>query len=109
MKKKLLVNTQSNVYRNSQNSVKLIKIKLPFLIYVLDKDLWRYTEIEQNVLNKSQCPFIAKLYSTFENAENIFLVMNYYKGGTLRSLLARIKRMSESQAKFYICELALAI
>jgi hypothetical protein len=53
MKKKLLVNTQSNVYRNSQNSVKLFKIKLSFLNYVLDKDLWRYTEIEQNVLNKS--------------------------------------------------------
>lgn len=35
--------------------------------------------------------------------------MQYYKGGTLRSLLSRIKKMSESQARFYICELILAI
>jgi serum/glucocorticoid-regulated kinase 2 len=35
--------------------------------------------------------------------------MKYYKGGTLRNLMNRVKAMSESQARFYAAELILAI
>lgn len=54
---------------------------------------------ERNVLQNADNPFIARLIETLENRDNLFLVMEYCKGGTIRHLLDRIGKISEEQAK----------
>ena len=79
---------------------------------------------ERNVLMAAQSEFVVKMFSTLENRENLYFVLELCEGGTLRTMLSRVKRMSELQAKypikalelslttkirFYVTELALAI
>lgn len=54
---------------------------------------------ERNVLKYAKCKFIAGLYETLENRDNLFLVMEYCKGGTMRHLLERVEKISEKKAK----------
>lgn len=54
---------------------------------------------EKKVLESARNAFIAQLYDTLENEDNLFLVMEYCKGGTIRHLLEKIQKMSETRAK----------
>ena len=54
---------------------------------------------EREVLVKANSKFIVKLYETLENEENLFFVLEFCQGGTLRNLLERVKKMSQVQAK----------
>lgn len=54
---------------------------------------------EKTVLENAKNAFIAQLHDTLENDDNLFLVMEYCKGGTVRHLLEKVKKMSETRAK----------
>lgn len=54
-------------------------------------------------------PFIVKLHAAFQNECKLFLVLDYCPGGDLGSMLCRFTRFSEEVARFYICEIILAL
>ncbi|KZV64012.1 kinase-like protein [Peniophora sp. CONT] len=64
---------------------------------------------EVNVLLAVQHPFIIKLWGTFQDATNLFMVMDFVPGGELFSLLRAQNRFPEPPAKFYAAEVAIAI
>ena len=54
-------------------------------------------------------PFLVQLVTYFETKDSLCYVMEYLGGGTLHSLLCRLKGFSEDLARFYTAEIVLAV
>jgi len=54
-------------------------------------------------------PFLVQLLTYFQTKESLCYVMEYGEGGTLRSLLSRLKRFNGDVVRFYAAEIILAI
>lgn len=50
-----------------------------------------------------------KLYYSFQDAEYLYLIMEYLPGGDMMTLLIREDTLTESVARFYIAQSVLAI
>ncbi len=61
------------------------------------------------MLVKGNPLWITKLHYAFQDNDNLYLVMDYYCGGDLLTLLSKFDRLPEDMAKFYIAETVLAI
>ena len=75
---------------------------------LIRKKQLKYAVGECTVLKKCDCPFIVKLYYSFQTLENLYMVEEYCPGGDLQNHL-KINLFEEEEAKFYISELILAI
>ena len=66
---------------------------------------------ERNALVFSQKSiWITTLYAAFQDQENLYLVMEYVSGGSLRAMMNnRETIMEEPEAKFYMAEMVLAL
>ena len=95
--------------------VQKIDTKKEYAMKVLRKDkiigqnLLKYAIAERNVLSLSNNPFIVKLYYSFQSSTKLFLVIEYCPNGDLSKHLLIEKRFSEKRAKFYLCEVLLAL
>ena len=75
---------------------------------LIRKKQLKYAVGECSVLKKCDCPFIVKLYYSFQTLENLYMIEEYCPGGDLQYHL-KINLLEEEEAKFYIAELVLAI
>ena len=95
--------------------VQKINTKEKFAMKVLRKErimgqnLLKYALAERNVLSLSHHPFIVKLNYAFQTSTKLFLILEYCPNGDLAKHLMLEKRFSEPRAKFYICEVLLAL
>ncbi|XP_044731318.1 serine/threonine-protein kinase Genghis Khan isoform X2 [Chrysoperla carnea] len=65
---------------------------------------------ERDVLVYGDRRWITNLHYAFQDENNLYLVMDYYCGGDLLTLLSKFEdRLPEEMAKFYIAEMILAI
>ncbi|XP_015923489.1 serine/threonine-protein kinase Genghis Khan isoform X7 [Parasteatoda tepidariorum] len=65
---------------------------------------------EREVLVYGDKRWITNLHFSFQDEVNLYLVMDYYCGGDLLTLLSKFEdRLPEDMARFYICEMVLAI
>ena len=86
-----------------------------YAMKVLDKcriakqNIFKYVLTERNVLSVMHNPFIVKLNYAFQTSEKLFLLLDYCPGGDLSKQLQIQRRFSEEKAKFYICEIILAL
>merc|ERR1719225_740402 len=65
---------------------------------------------ERDVLVFGDRRWITNLHYAFQDETNLYLVMDYYCGGDLLTLLSKFEdRLPEDMAKFYIVEMILAI
>ncbi|XP_056403217.1 serine/threonine-protein kinase MRCK beta [Hyla sarda] len=65
---------------------------------------------ERNVLVFGDCQWITTLHYAFQDENYLYLVMDYYVGGDLLTLLSKFEdRLPEDMAKFYLAEMVLAI
>lgn len=53
--------------------------------------------------------YIVKLYYSFQDADYLYLVMEYLPGGDMMTLLMREETLTETVARFYIAQCVLAI
>lgn len=56
---------------------------------------------ERKLLETLKHPFLVNMHFAFQDRENLYLVMDYKKGGDLRFHLSRFGKFSENQAKFW--------
>lgn len=54
-------------------------------------------------------PWVVRLYYSFQDALYLYLIMEYVPGGDLMTLLMKHEKLSESAARFYLCEIVLAV
>lgn len=65
---------------------------------------------ERDVLVKADTQWIPTLHYAFHDENYLYLVMDYYVGGDLLTLLSKFEdRLSEEMARFYLAEMVLAI
>uniref|UniRef100_A0A8D3BUR0 Serine/threonine-protein kinase MRCK alpha n=1 Tax=Scophthalmus maximus TaxID=52904 RepID=A0A8D3BUR0_SCOMX len=65
---------------------------------------------ERDVLVNGDCQWITTLHYAFQDDHYLYLVMDYYVGGDLLTLLSKFEdRLPEEMAKFYLAEMVLAI
>ena len=61
---------------------------------------------KRDVLVYGDQKWITKLHFAFQDQDNLYLVMDYYCGGDLLTLLSKYEdRLPEDMAKFYIAEM----
>lgn len=76
---------------------------------VIDKGQVEHTKAEQAILVSIRHPYIVCLRFSFQNADKLYLITDYYSGGNLFAHLRKAKQFDEGRAKFYAAELILAL
>ncbi|KAL4307742.1 hypothetical protein HN51_042140 [Arachis hypogaea] len=76
---------------------------------MLKKGQVEHVRAERNLLAEVASHCIVKLYYSFQDAEYLYLIMEYLPGGDMMTLLIREETLSEDIAKFYIAQSVLAI
>ncbi|SCU87522.1 LADA_0E04500g1_1 [Lachancea dasiensis] len=68
-----------------------------------------HTNDERRMLAVVTHPFIIRMWGTFQDSEQVFMIMDYIEGGELFSLLRKSQRFPNPVAKFYAAEVCLAL
>lgn len=76
---------------------------------IASHNLFKYAMVERNVLSLTNHPFIVKLSYAFQTSDRLFLILEYCSGGDLTKHLYFEKRFNEEKAKYYLCEIILAL
>ena len=71
-------------------------------VKIIDRRSERGILSERNFLSKLNHPFIVNMHFAFQDYENLFLVLDLLSGGDLRYHIARYKKFTEQQTKFFI-------
>lgn len=69
----------------------------------------RYAITECNILKLSNHPYVIKLHYSFQTPENLYMILDYCPGGDLAFHLNKRQIFDESEARFFIAEVILAI
>lgn len=64
---------------------------------------------ERDLLAASESPWAVQLYYSFQDANYLYLILEYLPGGDMMSLLIRFDVFHEAMARHYIAECVLAI
>ena len=64
---------------------------------------------EKFLLSRLSCPFIIRLYGTFQDQQNLFMLLEYAIGGELFTYLRRAGRFTLGTTKFYAAEIVCAL
>lgn len=90
-------------------SLLLVCINLSTLMDYLFTMQVEHVRAERNLLAEVASHFIVKLYYSFQDAEYLYLIMEYLPGGDMMTLLIREETLTETVARFYIAQSVLAI
>ena len=60
-------------------------------------------------MSKVKSQWIIDLKASFQEDDYLYLIMEFFPGGDLMTLLIKKDILTENEAKFYLCELILAI
>lgn len=88
--------------------------KLVFALKMLRKsEVIRLKQVEhikseKQILSSISHPYIVSLYSAFQDATHLYMLMEYVIGGELFSQLRKVGRFSNATARFYAQEIVLA-
>ena len=76
---------------------------------IIKKDAIRNVFREIDLLRSLEHPFIVNLWFTFQDEEDMFMVVDLLLGGDLRYHIQQDVKFEEKHVKLYICEIALAL
>ncbi|CAI4720685.1 BPG_G0046050.mRNA.1.CDS.1 [Saccharomyces cerevisiae] len=73
------------------------------------KDQLAHVKAERDVLAGSDSPWVVSLYYSFQDAQYLYLIMEFLPGGDLMTMLIRWQLFTEDVTRFYMAECILAI
>ncbi|XP_025086391.1 serine/threonine-protein kinase 38-like isoform X1 [Pomacea canaliculata] len=76
---------------------------------MLEKDQVAHVRAERDILVEADHTWVVKMFYSFQDAQNLFLIMEFLPGGDLMTLLMKKDTLSEEQSQFYVAETVLAI
>ncbi|KAK4344332.1 hypothetical protein RND71_037426 [Anisodus tanguticus] len=76
---------------------------------MLSRGQVEHVRAERNLLAEVASHFIVTLFYSFQDADYLYLVMEYLPGGDMMTLLMREETLTETVARFYIAQSVLAI
>ena len=69
---------------------------------IIDKKSDKSVKSERDLLSKLNHPFIINMHFSFQDSDNLYLVMDLLTGGDLRYHICKKRYFSEEQSKFFI-------
>ena len=98
------------VWKVQQKSTKkYYALKQMSKIKILEKKSEKSINFELEILSKLHNPFLINIYYAFQDAENLYLVMDYLKGGDLRYHIIKHNKFSEEQTRFFLCNIIISL
>ena len=97
-----------HVCRNKKTK-EIVAIKKIKKSVLFEKNQIKHTKDEQDFLSKIKSNWIVELKYSFQEGDFLFLIMEFLPGGDLMNLLIAKDTLNEEEAKFYLCEIILAI
>ncbi|KAL4086442.1 hypothetical protein PRIC1_014146 [Phytophthora ramorum] len=91
--------------KHGRNAGRVYAMKVLRKQDVFKKKQVEHTKSEQRILKHVEHPFVVRLRYAFQNHQKLYLVMDYYSGGSMFVHLRKEKRFSEQRACFYAAEL----
>ena len=76
---------------------------------MLKKDQLAHVKAERDVLAEADSPWVVQLYFSFQDAQYLYLIMEFLPGGDLMTMLIKYDTFSEPVTRFYIAEIVLAL
>ncbi|KAL5291190.1 STK38 family protein [Megaselia abdita] len=76
---------------------------------MLEKEQVAHVRAERDVLVEADHQWVVKMYYSFQDPINLYLIMEFLPGGDMMTLLMKKDTLSEECTQFYIVETALAI
>ncbi|KAJ0398080.1 hypothetical protein P43SY_001170 [Pythium insidiosum] len=95
--------------KGGRNAGRVYAMKVLRKSDVFRKKQVEHTKSEQRILKHVEHPFVVRLRYAFQNHHKLYLVMDYYSGGSLFVHLRKNKRFAENRAKFYAAEIFLSL
>ena len=92
-----------SVHNNRYYAIKVLK-----KVQIVKMKQVEHTNDERRMLKLVEHPFLIRMWGTFQDSRNLFMVMDYIEGGELFSLLRKSQRFPNPVAKFYAAEVTLA-
>lgn len=77
--------------------------------YIIEKGQVAHTIAEQQILCSIHHPYIVSLKYSFQTREKLYIITDYYNGGSLFFHLRNSKCFTVDRAKFYAAELLLSL
>lgn len=102
--KVMLVRKKNGTGAGKTYAMKVLKKQV-----IIEKNQVEHTKSEREILFQIRHPYIVRLQFAFHNDQNLYLVTDYYPGGSLFYHLRKCTSFSENRAKFYAAELLLAL
>ncbi|KAG5978347.1 Cobalt uptake protein cot1 [Claviceps digitariae] len=111
-------NTVKIIGKGAFGEVKLVQKKGDGKVYAMKsliktemfkKDQLAHVRSERDILAESDSPWVVKLYTTFQDAYFLYMLMEFLPGGDLMTMLIKYEIFSEDITRFYIAEIILAI
>ncbi|KAH8808333.1 kinase-like domain-containing protein [Xylogone sp. PMI_703] len=111
-------NTIKIIGKGAFGEVKLVQKKADGKVYAMKsliktemfkKDQLAHVRAERDILAESDSPWVVKLYTTFQDQDFLYMLMEFLPGGDLMTMLIKYEIFSEDITRFYIAEIVLAI
>lgn len=102
--KVMLVRKKEGVGAGQIYAMKVLKKSV-----VAAKGQVEHTKSERSILCEIRHPFIVRLRFAFQSEDKLYLITDYYNGGSLFYHLRKSKSFSEDRARFYAAELLSAL
>ncbi|QPG93460.1 Cobalt uptake protein cot1 [Epichloe festucae Fl1] len=84
-------------------------MKSLFKTEMLQRNQLAHVRSERDVLAEAESPWVVKLFTTFQDAHFLYILMEFLPGGDLMTMLIKYEIFSEDITRFYIAECILAI
>ncbi|XP_046569457.1 LOW QUALITY PROTEIN: serine/threonine-protein kinase 38-like [Haliotis rubra] len=78
-------------------------------IDMLEKDQVAHVRAERDILVEADHQWVVKMYYSFQDGLNLYLIMEFLPGGDMMTLLMKRDTLTEEQTQFYVAESVLAI
>ncbi|OIW31650.1 kinase-like protein [Coniochaeta ligniaria NRRL 30616] len=111
-------NTIKIIGKGAFGEVKLVQKRADNKVYAMKslvktemfkKDQLAHVRAERDILAESDSPWVVKLYTTFQDSNFLYMLMEFLPGGDLMTMLIKYEIFSEDITRFYIAEIVLAI
>ncbi|KHN98142.1 kinase [Metarhizium album ARSEF 1941] len=76
---------------------------------MLQRDQLANIRSERDILAEAESPWVVKLFTTFQDAHFLYMLMEFLPGGDLMTMLIKYEIFSEAITRFYVAECILAI
>ncbi|XP_076311941.1 serine/threonine-protein kinase tricornered-like isoform X4 [Tachypleus tridentatus] len=76
---------------------------------MLEKEQVAHIRAERDILVQADYQWVVKMYYSFQDMYNLYLIMEFLPGGDMMTLLMKRDTLSEECTQFYVAETAIAI